>query len=96
MPRNSDIVPMVTTMAGIWNRVMIAPLAKPASKPVASPISTSSGTPAPAWAARPMNTDASAMIEATDRSMSRVTMISVMDSAMIAFSLKLNVESSRL
>src|SRR3954465_13981621 len=53
MPRNSDMVPMVTTMAGIWNRVMIAPLASPASNPVANPISTNTGTPPPACAASP-------------------------------------------
>ena len=96
MPRNSDMVPMVTTMAGRPMPVTSAPLKAPAAMPTSSPIGTSSATPAPAWAAMPMNTEASAMIEATDRSMSRTMISSAIDSASIAFSLKLKVASNRL
>ena len=57
------------------------------------PIATSSGVPAPACIAMPMTVDDSAMIAATDRSISPAMISSAMASAISAFSVKLKVRS---
>ena len=57
------------------------------------PMTTSSGVPAPACIAMPIAVEASAMIAATDRSISPAMISSAMASAIIAFSVKLKVRS---
>ena len=61
--------------------------------PVESPISTSVGVPAPNCSASPIIVEASAMIAATERSISPEMISSAMASAMIARSVKLKVAS---
>ncbi len=60
-----------------------------------SPISTSGTGPSPICAAAPIAVDASAMIEATDRSISPEMISSAIAKAIIAFSVKLKVASDR-
>ena len=55
-----------------------------------------SRVPAPACDAKPIASEASAMMAATERSISRTRISSAMPSAMIAFSEKLKVVSERL
>ena len=57
------------------------------------PIATSNGVPAPACTAMPMSVEASAMIAATERSISPEMMSSAMASAISPFSVKLKVRS---
>ena len=57
------------------------------------PISTSTGVPAPACTAMPISVEASAMMAATDRSISPEMISSAMASAISAFSVKLKVRS---
>ena len=54
-----------------------------------------SGAPAPAPAASPIATEASAMMPATEMSISRAMIRSAIGSATIAFSVKLKVASER-
>ena len=86
---------MVTTIEGRPRRVTSRPLKAPQSRPTNRPISTISVVPAPNWTAAPMAVDASAMIDATDRSISPEMIRSAMGKAIIAFSVKLNVASDR-
>jgi hypothetical protein len=95
MPRNSDIVPIVTTMDGSLPRATSAPLQAPQSAPTASPAHTSAAGGSPAREASPMPSEASAMIAATERSISRTRISSAIGSAMIACSEKSAVASER-
>jgi len=52
MPRNSDIVPMVTTIEGIRNRVMMAPLKAPAAVPATTLAASSPAVPTPSVASQ--------------------------------------------
>ena len=72
-----------------------APFSAPHARPVSSPAPTSTGTPAPACIASPIAVDTSAMIEATDRSISPAMISIAMAKAIIAFSVKLKVASLR-
>ena len=57
------------------------------------PMTTSNGVPAPASAAMPISVEASAMIAATDRSISPEMMSSAIASAIRPFSVKVKVRS---
>ncbi|MNI25884.1 hypothetical protein D3C73_795630 [compost metagenome] len=86
---------MVTTIDGSFSTETSVPLIAPQTSPTLMPTATSPGAPIPIWAAAPMAVEASAMIAATERSISP-TMISIaMAKAIIAFSVKLNVASDR-
>ena len=63
---------------------------------MATPTATSVGVSAPYCSASPIIVEASAMIEATDRSISPEMISSAMASAISAFSVKLKVRSERL
>ena len=54
---------------------------------------TSAGVPTPTWAAMPISVDASAMVAATERSISPDMISSAMARAISAFSVKLKVRS---
>ncbi len=95
-PRNKLIVPMVTTIEGSFSPVTRKPLKAPHNMPTPMPTATSVGVSAPYCSARPINVEASAMIEATDRSISPVMITSAMASAIRPFSVKLKVRSLRL
>jgi len=86
---------MVTTIDGRPRPVTRMPLNAPQISPVASPIRTSPSVPTPTCAAAPMAVDASAIIAATDRSISPEMISSAIAKAIIAFSVKLNVASLR-
>ena len=80
---------MVTTMDGSFQRVTSQPLSPPQSAPVATAAQSISGRLAPACMARPMASEASAMVAAIERSISPDTTSSAIASAIRAFSEKL-------
>ncbi len=80
---------MVTTIDGRPTPATRNPLKAPQARPVQRPIPTSAGVPNPAAAAAPMAVEASAMIAATERSISPQMISRVMAKAIIAFSVKL-------
>ena len=86
---------MVTTMDGSFSPATSPPLIAPQTRPVPMPIITRPGVPTPACAAAPIAVEASAMIAATERSISPEIMRSVIAKAINAFSVKLNVASDR-
>ena len=89
------MVPIVTTIDGRPRPVTRKPLKAPQIRPVPIPISTRTGTPVSNWAAAPIAVEASAMIEATDRSISPAMISMAIAKAIIAFSVKLKVASLR-
>ncbi len=89
------MVPMVTTMDGRPKPVTRKPLKAPHNSPVPRPIITRTGVSAPIWTAKPMAVDESAMIEATERSISPEMIRSPIAKAIMAFSVKLKVASER-
>ena len=93
MPRKRLIVPMVTTIEGRPSRVTRKPLKAPQTRPVPMPMATSTGVSAPNCSAKPIAVEASAMIAATERSISPEMISSAMASAIRAFSVKLKVAS---
>ncbi len=80
-------------MEGRPSPVTSPPFTAPHSAPVPSPTSTSTGTPAAACAAAPIAVEASASVEATERSIAPAMIRKAMAKAIVAFSLKLNVAS---
>src|SRR5471030_2019590 len=95
MPRNRLMVPMVITMEERFSRVTSRPLISPHSNPTLSPTPTSVGVGQPACAQNPMIVELSAMVDATDKSISRAIISIAIGSTMMAFSVKLNVASDR-
>jgi hypothetical protein len=93
MPRNRLIVPMVTTIEGSRSRVTRKPLKAPQARPDRCRRRPASGVSAPACSASPIAVEASAMMAATERSISPEMMSSAMASAISAFSVKLKVAS---
>jgi len=89
------MVPIVTTIDGSPIPATRSPLKMPQASPVPMPITTSPGAATPIWAAAPMAVDASAMIAATERSISPAMTSSAIAKAIIAFSVKLKVASER-
>ena len=89
------MVPMVTTMEGSLSPATKKPLKAPHNSPVPMPMATRPDVPTPIWTAAPMAVEASAMMAATDRSISPAMIRSAMAKAMIAFSVKLKVASER-
>jgi hypothetical protein len=85
---------MVTTMDGSPKPATSTPFTAPHISPVATPMATIPVS-TPAVIASPIAVEASAMIEATDRSISPAMISSAMAKAIIAFSVKLNVASDR-
>src|SRR5471030_3128759 len=71
MPRNRLMVPMVITMEERFSRVTSRPLISPHSNPTLSPTPTSVGVGQPTCAQNPMIVELSAMVDATDKSISR-------------------------
>ena len=86
---------MVTTIEGRPIRATNRPLTAPQARPVAMPVITNAGVPKPAVMAAPIMVEASAMIEATERSISPAMMSMAMAKAISAFSVKLKVASDR-
>ena len=84
---------MVATIDGTRPKVTSAPLMQPATSPVPRPIAASPGVPMPCAAASPMATDASAMMAATEMSISPAMISSASGNATSARSVKLNVAS---
>ena len=95
MPRKRLIVPMVTTIDGKPNLVTRTPLVAPHSRPAISPTIIRPSVPIPTWAAAPIAVEASAIIDATERSISPEMINKAIANAIIAFSVKLNVASDR-
>ncbi|MNP22174.1 hypothetical protein D3C76_1148340 [compost metagenome] len=89
------MVPMVTTIDDRLKRVTRKPLNSPHNSPMPNPTQTSSGVSTPAAAQKPITVELSAMVEATDRSLSRAIISIAIGSTMIAFSVKLKVASDR-
>ena len=87
---------MVTTIDGSAKRVTSTPFRKPHTVPVARATSGSVSAGKPAPFARPIATDASASVPATEMSISRQMINRAIGSAISAFSLKFCVPSSRL
>jgi hypothetical protein len=87
------MVPIVTTIEGMLRRVTNNPLNRPHKQPTVSPTIQIANTPAPASAANPIAVELSAIIEATEISISRTIMTIANGNAIIAFSEKLNVAS---
>ncbi len=95
-PRYRAMVPMVTTIEGSMKRVTRKPFSQPQARPVPTATNSSASAGRPAPCARPMATDDSASVPATEMSISRQMINSAIGSAIRAFSLKLTVPSSRL
>ena len=96
MPRNRLIVPMVTTIEGRPRRVTSSAVEGAAERARRRGRSaTSAGVPTPTCSAMPIAVEASAMIAATERSISPEMISSAMAKAIIAFSVKLKVASDR-
>ena len=93
MPRNSVMVPMVATIDGTRPSVTSAPLTQPAARPVPRPSRGQRHGAAPCSAARPIATDASAMMPATEMSISPAMISNASGSATSARSVKLKVAS---
>ncbi len=89
------MVPMVITMEDKFSLVTSRPLIKPQSRPTPSPTQTSNGVAIPAWAQKPMMVELNAMVEATDRSISRAIISIAIGKTIMAFSVKLYVASER-
>ena len=89
------MVPIVTTIEGSPSPVTSAPLNAPHTSPTPRPIMTSVAVSAPASAAAPIAVEATAMIAATERSISPEMISSAIAKAIIAFSVKLKVASER-
>ncbi|MNZ61450.1 hypothetical protein D3C78_795480 [compost metagenome] len=89
------MVPIVITIDDRLKRVTSRPLNNPHSSPTPNPTQTSSGVSTPAAAQKPITVELSAMVDATDRSISRAIISIAIGSTMIAFSVKLNVASDR-
>ena len=89
------MVPMVITIDDRLKRVTRIPLNRPHSSPTPSPTATSSGVSIPAAAQKPIAVELSAIVEATERSISLAIISIAIGSTMIAFSVKLNVASDR-
>jgi hypothetical protein len=87
------MVPMVATMDGTRPMVTSAPFKQPAARPVPIPMQARPGVSTPAPAASPIATEASAMIAATEMSISPAMMSSASGNAISARSVKLNVAS---
>ena len=94
-PRNRLMVPMVTTMEGSPSPVTRKPLNAPHNSPTDNPMTISIGVSKPVCTAAPIAVDASAMMDATDKSISPEMINSAIAKAIIAFSVKLNVASDR-
>src|SRR5688572_23919126 len=95
MPRNKLMVPMVITIDDKFSRVTSRPLISPHNGPTLNPTPTSAGVGKPACAQNPIMVELSAMVEATDKSISRAIISIAIGSTMMAFSVKLNVASDR-
>ncbi len=91
MPRKRLIVPMVTTIEGSPSPVTSKPLKAPQTRPVADADGDQHRRAGAVLRARPISVEASAMIAATDRSISPAMISSAMASAISAFSVKLKV-----
>lgn len=89
------MVPMVMTIDDRLKRVTRIPLNRPHSSPTPSPTATSSGVSIPAAAQKPIAVELSAIVDATERSISLAIINIAIGSTMIAFSVKLNVASDR-
>lgn len=88
MPRYRLMVPMVITMDDRLKRVTSKPLNRPHSRPTPRPMITSSGVSTPAAAQKPITVELSAIVEATDRSISRAIISIAIGRTTIAFSVK--------
>ena len=86
---------MVITIDDRLKRVTSRPLNSPHSRPTPNPTQTSHGVPSPAAAQKPITVELRAIVEATDRSISRAIISIAIGSTMIAFSVKLKVASDR-
>ncbi|STW55292.1 Uncharacterised protein [Klebsiella pneumoniae] len=95
MPRYRLMVPMVITMDDRLKRVTSKPLNRPHSRPTPRPMTTSSGVSIPAAAQKPITVELSAIVEATDRSISRAIISIAIGRTTIAFSVKVKVASDR-
>ena len=84
---------MVATMEGTRPTVTSAPLTQPANNPVPSPIATRPEVPTPCADASPIATEDSAMMAATEMSISPAMINSASGNATIARSVKLKVAS---
>src|SRR5471030_2778883 len=93
MPRNRLIVPIVITIDERFRRVTNSPFTSPHNKPTLSPTATSAGVGKPACAQKPMMVELSAIVDATDKSISRAMISIAIGSTMMAFSVKLKVAS---
>src|SRR6185437_13271273 len=93
MPRNRLIVPMVTTIEGSFSPVTSQPLNAPQSSPTSAPMATRPGVSTPICAAAPISVEASAMMPATEMSISPAMIRSAIGKAISAFSVKLKVAS---
>ena len=80
-------------MDGRPSPVTKAPLNAPQAKPTARPMQINIGVWKPNWAARPINVDDIAIVEATERSISPAIIRSAIGNASNAFSVKLKVMS---
>jgi hypothetical protein len=80
-------------MDGTRPNVTSAPLMDPATRPVRSPIASKPGVPTPCPAPTPIATDDSAMIAATEMSISPAMISNASGNATSARSVKLNVAS---
>ena len=89
------MVPMVMTIDDRFRRVTSRPLNRPHSRPTPSPTATSSGVSIPAAAQKPITVELSAMVEATERSISRAIINIAIGRTTIAFSVKLKVASDK-
>jgi hypothetical protein len=81
-PRNRASVPIVTASEGRPTTVMKKPLIAPAATPTSRATTSATPTPRPAVCAMPKATPARPAVLATERSISPVTMMSVIGSAM--------------
>src|SRR4051812_9129832 len=90
------MVPMVATMDGTRPMVTSAPLMQPADNPVANPIQTRPTVPIPSADPSPIATDDSAMMAATEMSISPAMISSASGNATMARSVKLKVASDNV
>src|SRR5215469_16221282 len=86
IPRYSASVPIVTASDGSPSRVTSRPLKAPAASPTIATITKMAGIGKPLFHSTPRSALAMPRIEATDRSISPLMMISVIGSVMIAIS----------
>src|SRR5215469_13388948 len=86
IPRYSASVPIVTASDGSPSRVTSRPLKAPAANPTIATITKMAGIGKPLFLSTPRSALAMPRIEATDRSISPLMMISVIGSVMIAIS----------